>query len=72
MVAQNRTIAGRVTNSEGNPVPFATVVVKGTNTAASADENGNFSIQAASNAILVVSAASFQDNEINIGTKQQH
>lgn len=70
MLAQNRTITGKVTNSEGNPIPFATVVVKGSNTAASADENGNFSIQAPSNAVLVFSAASFQTSEVNIGTRQ--
>ncbi|MES1223399.1 MAG: TonB-dependent receptor plug domain-containing protein, partial [Bacteroidota bacterium] len=70
IVAQNRTITGKVTNSEGKPVSFATVIVKGTKTAVSADDNGNFSIQAPANAVLVFSAASFQNTEVNIGGRQ--
>jgi TonB-linked SusC/RagA family outer membrane protein len=69
MLAQNRTITGKVTNPEGKPVPFATVTVKGTSTAVSADENGNFTIQAASNAVLVFSAASFQSTEVSVGNR---
>jgi len=69
MVAQNRTISGRVTNSEGRPVAFATVTIKGTPTAVSADENGNFSIQAAPNTILVFSSAGYESSEVNIGNQ---
>jgi TonB-linked SusC/RagA family outer membrane protein len=69
MLAQTRTITGKVTNREGKPVPFATVTVKGTSNAVSADVNGNFSIQAASNNVLVFSAASFQTIEVNVGTQ---
>lgn len=67
--AQVRTVTGRVTDAQGNPVPFATVSVRGTNSAVSADQNGNFSIQAAPNATLSVSAAGFQASEINIGAQ---
>jgi len=69
MFGQNRTVTGRVTNSEGRPVPFATVSVKGTTTAVSADENGNFSIQAPPNAVLVFSSTGYQSSEVNIGTQ---
>ena len=69
MLGQNRTVTGKVTNAEGRPVPFATVTVKGTSTAVSADENGNFSIQAPANAVLVFSSTGFQSNEVNIGTQ---
>lgn len=69
LMAQNRTITGKVTNTEGVPVSFATVSVKGTSTAVSADENGNFNIQAPPNAVLVFSAATFQPIEINIGNQ---
>src|SRR5882757_797978 len=70
MIAQNRTITGKITNLEGKPVSFATVIVKGTKTAVSADENGIFFIQAPANAVLVFSATSFQNIEVNIGTRQ--
>ena len=69
MLGQNRTVTGKVTNAEGRPVPFATVAVKGTTTAVSADENGNFSIQAPPNAVLVFSSAGYQTSEVNIGTQ---
>jgi TonB-linked SusC/RagA family outer membrane protein len=69
MLGQNRTVTGKVTNAEGRPVPFATVTVKGTTTAVAADENGNFSIQAPSNAVLVFSSAGYQESEVNIGTQ---
>src|SRR5215203_344594 len=66
--AQGRAIAGRVTDAQGRPVPYATVSVKGTSTTVSADENGNFTIQAAPNATLVFSASGFQGTETNIGS----
>jgi len=66
---QNRTVTGKVTNSEGKPVPFATVTVKGTSTAVSADENGSFSIQAPANAVLVFSSSGYQASEMNIGNE---
>ncbi len=69
LFAQNRTVKGKVTGSDGKAVPFATVTVKGTNNAISADENGNFSIQAPPNAILVFSAASYKDTEVKIGNQ---
>src|SRR6185436_12349538 len=69
MLGQNRTVTGRVTNAEGRPVPFATVSVKGTSTAVSANENGDFSIQAPPNAVLVFSSTGYQQNEVNIGTQ---
>lgn len=65
LLAQNRTVTGKVTNSEGRPVPFATVTLKGTPTAVSADANGDFSIQVPANSVLVFSAAGFASIEIN-------
>src|SRR5678815_2810005 len=69
MFGQNRTVTGKVTSTEGKPVPFATVTIKGTSTAVSADENGNFSIQAPPNAVLVFSSSGYQSGEVNIGNE---
>jgi TonB-linked SusC/RagA family outer membrane protein len=69
MFAQNRAVTGKVLNAEGKPVPFASVSVKGTATAVSANELGEFTIQAPPNAVLVISATSFQPVEVNIGTR---
>ncbi|HEX7903020.1 MAG TPA: SusC/RagA family TonB-linked outer membrane protein [Chitinophagaceae bacterium] len=67
MLAQNRTITGRVSDAEGKPVSFATVTLKGTTTAVSANVNGSFSIEAPAGSVLVFSAAGFQTTEVNIG-----
>ena len=69
MFGQSRTVTGKVTGADGKPIPFATVTVKGTSTAVSADENGNFSIQAPANAVLVFSSTGYQASEVNIGTQ---
>jgi TonB-linked SusC/RagA family outer membrane protein len=60
-------LTGQVKNVQGEPVPFATVAVKGTSQAVSADQNGNFVISAAKGATLVVTAASFQTQEVLVG-----
>ena len=60
-------LTGQVKNVQGEPVPFATVTVKGTTDAVSADQNGNFSISAARGATLVITAASFQTQEVTVG-----
>jgi TonB-linked SusC/RagA family outer membrane protein len=69
MLGQNRTVTGKVTNADGKPVPFATVAIKSTANAVSADENGNFSIQAPANAVLVFSSAGYQASEVNTGNQ---
>jgi len=57
---QNRTVTGTVKDASGNPVPFATVTIVGTNTATQADASGNFSLSnVASNARLTISATGF-------------
>jgi TonB-linked SusC/RagA family outer membrane protein len=67
--AQPRTVTGRVTDAQGKPVPYASVTVKGSTSGVAADESGNFSIQAAPNAVLVISAAGFQASEVTIGAQ---
>jgi len=67
--SQNRTVSGRVTDASGNAVPFATITVKGTTTGVAADVDGNFSIEAPANAVLIVSAAGYTASETNIGNQ---
>lgn len=56
---QLRTISGKVTDDKGNPVPFATVKVKGARQGVSADVNGLFTIQAETGAVLEISGVGF-------------
>lgn len=66
--AQPRRITGRVTDENQNPVPYATVNVKGTNNSVAADANGNFSISAETGTTLVVSAVNFGAREVTVGS----
>lgn len=65
---QTRTVTGDVKDAQGNPIPFATVKVKGTTNAVSADQNGKFTINISDGATLVISGAGFQDNELSAGS----
>ena len=73
---QNRTVTGTVRDDKGDPVPFATVTVVGTNvssgsTAAQADANGNFTISLAEGSQLTVTATGFQPQTLTpAGTTQ--
>jgi hypothetical protein len=41
---QTRSVSGVVTDKKGNPVPFATIQVKGTNAGLAADATGKFTL----------------------------
>lgn len=70
IAAQTRTVKGKVTDSKSNPVPNASVVVKGTTTGTTSDANGDFSINVPASAkSLVISSLNFTSQEVAIGTK---
>ena len=55
-VLAQKTITGKVTDKDGQTIPGATIVVKGTTTGTIADATGKFSIKVPSeNATLVIS-----------------
>jgi len=58
--AQNRVVSGKVTDVSGNPVPFASIKIKGTPSGVAADANGVYSIQAKEGDQLEISS---QGNE---------
>ncbi|MFM8586711.1 MAG: SusC/RagA family TonB-linked outer membrane protein [Bacteroidota bacterium] len=66
--AQVRQVTGSVKDEKGAAVPLATIKVKGAQTSVLADENGNFKISAASNAILQITATGFAPFEISAGS----
>src|SRR3954470_18119413 len=63
-LGQTKTVTGQVKDSKGDPIPFATVKIKGTNNATAADANGKFSINAPGNATFVISAVGFEETEL--------
>lgn len=68
--SQPRQISGRVSDQKGDPVPLASVTVKGTAIGTAADENGRFTITVQrGNTVLVVSSVNYQTQEIKVGNR---
>ncbi|MDO6429719.1 TonB-dependent receptor [Flavitalea sp. BT771] len=65
--AQTKLITGRVTDQQGQPVPFSTIRVKGTKKGVSADADGNYSIRASIGETLIVSGAGIELKEATVG-----
>lgn len=60
-------ISGTVRDQNGDPVPFATINVKGTSSSVAADANANFSITAKAGDVLVISAVGIANQEVTVG-----
>lgn len=68
LLAQNRSISGKVTDEKGNPVVNASVLIKGTTLGTTTDADGKFSITVpAKSNTLVVSSLNYSTKEISIG-----
>ncbi|MBC6997208.1 TonB-dependent receptor [Cytophaga sp. FL35] len=63
------TITGTVKDTNGVPLAGASVVVKGTTRGTTTDFDGNFSIQAAGNAVLGVSYIGYKTAEISVNNQ---
>ncbi|WP_460217857.1 SusC/RagA family TonB-linked outer membrane protein [Psychroserpens sp. MEBiC05023] len=68
--AQN-TITGTVIDNTGMPLPGVNIVVKGTSNGASTDFDGNYTISANPEDILVISYLGFKTQEITVGEQTQ-
>jgi len=65
-----RTITGKVTDEKGEPIPNASVMVKGSNTGTVTKSDGTYSITVPANARhLVISSVDMTTEEISIGTQ---
>jgi TonB-linked SusC/RagA family outer membrane protein len=69
LFAQTAKIKGNVKTVDGESLPGATVVVKGTTNGASTDINGNFEAQANSSDTLVISYIGFESEEVAVGNQ---
>ncbi len=67
-VAQ-RTVSGRVTDTEGEVLPGVNVVVKGTTTGTTTDLDGNYKISVEEGATLIYSYIGFIEQEIAVGSR---
>ncbi|MEO8404908.1 MAG: SusC/RagA family TonB-linked outer membrane protein, partial [Chitinophagaceae bacterium] len=67
--AQTVTLTGIVRDKDNKPVNGATVTIKDTKRATVSDASGNFTINANSNEVLVITHVNFLDQEIPIRSK---
>ncbi|MEN6452820.1 MAG: carboxypeptidase-like regulatory domain-containing protein, partial [Prolixibacteraceae bacterium] len=64
---QPQSVKGRVTNEKGEPVPGATVVIKGTGNGTITDPNGNYTLgNVPGDATLVVSFVGMKSKEVAV------
>ncbi|MCP9200889.1 SusC/RagA family TonB-linked outer membrane protein [Gramella sp. GC03-9] len=67
-LAQEKTVTGTVTDSDGLPLPGVNVLIEGTNTGTQTDFDGNYSIQAEQGDVLVFSFVGMQQAEYTVGS----
>ena len=63
-------VKGTVVDEAGEPIIGASVIVQGTRTGGITDFNGNFSVQAPSNATLVVSSVGYVTQNVSVNGRQ--
>ncbi|TAE15024.1 MAG: SusC/RagA family TonB-linked outer membrane protein, partial [Bacteroidetes bacterium] len=64
--AQERVITGKVTDSNKEPLPGATVLIKGTTMGTVADAEGEYRISVSKGATLIFSLLGYQTKEIAV------
>ena len=66
-LAQDVTVTGKVVDSSTDePVPFASIQLKGTLTGGSTDADGNYSILVHDDAVLIFSSIGYQTQEVEV------
>jgi len=70
---QQKSVRGKVTDQSGVPVPGASVVVKGTTTGITTDNDGNYSLLVPSDAkTIVFSFVGMRSQEVAVGNKSEY
>ena len=65
--AQNRTITGKITDANGNPIPSASVVIKGSRRGTNTAQDGSFTLSVSPNVrTLVISSIGYSSQEVSI------
>ncbi|NCW11807.1 MAG: SusC/RagA family TonB-linked outer membrane protein [Chitinophagia bacterium] len=65
--AQQKQISGKVVSTDNAPLSNVSVVVKGTRTSTSTDNNGSFSITAGANQTLTFSLVGYDSKDVRVG-----
>ena len=65
--AQSKRVTGRVLNDESRPLAGASVLISGKKTGTQTNNQGEFSIEAASTDLLIISATGFKAQQVRVG-----
>ncbi|AQG79846.1 SusC/RagA family TonB-linked outer membrane protein [Spirosoma montaniterrae] len=65
-LAQGDRVTGKITATNGEPIPGANVLVRGTSQGTTSDASGNFSLNAGPNATLVVSYIGYVSQTVDV------
>ncbi|HLY68948.1 MAG TPA: TonB-dependent receptor plug domain-containing protein, partial [Puia sp.] len=65
--SQIKSVSGRIIDQQNQPVPFATVRIKGTKVGVSADADGAFALKAKPGDVLVVTGTGVTTKEYTVG-----
>lgn len=66
---QQRVVTGKVTDDSGSAMPGVNVIRKGTTSGTATDGQGNFSIEAGDDDVLVISFIGYVSEEVRVGTQ---
>lgn len=66
LVPQDGNLTGKISDAHGEPIIGASIIVKGTTHGTITDFNGDFSLNAPANAVLVVSYIGYKTQEIAV------
>ncbi len=70
VASQPITISGIVEDKNGNPLPGATVLIKGTFKGTTTNSDGNYSIKVSKGSVLVFSFVGYQTQEIAVSSEK--
>ncbi|HBL76507.1 MAG: SusC/RagA family TonB-linked outer membrane protein [Bacteroidetes bacterium GWF2_42_66] len=72
LASQQRLVRGKITNFSGDPIPGATIVVKGTSTGTITDFDGNYTLaNVPADAVLVFSFVGMKSQEAEVAGRQE-
>jgi TonB-dependent SusC/RagA subfamily outer membrane receptor len=67
--AQNRVITGKVVDEKNEPIPGASVRIKGSKSGVAADADGSFRINAKTGDVIVITGSGLEAKEVTIGSE---
>ena len=65
--SQSKEVTGTITSPSGQPIPGASIKIKGARSGTSAGQNGEFKITVPPGTTLIITAVGYEPQEVNIG-----